>query len=95
MGLADLPSRLKTEMAAVADAILSGADLRANPLTASHADWVEEFVPRYPKITEENVESILHHEIGVVFNQVLEDAGVYKCTEQGRRDFMNFLKSVK
>ena len=95
MGLAVLPSRLKAEMAAVAEAILTGADLRANSLTASHADWVEEFVPRYPKITEENVESILHHEIGVVFHQVLEDAGVYKCTEQGRRDFMHFLKSVK
>ncbi|MBQ1966117.1 MAG: UDP-glucose--hexose-1-phosphate uridylyltransferase [Clostridia bacterium] len=95
MGLAVLPSRLKTEMAAVAEAILSGADLRSNPLTASHADWVEEFLPRYPKVTEETVETILHHEIGVVFNQVLEDAGVYKCTEQGRRDFMQFLKSVK
>ncbi len=95
MGLAVLPSRLKTEMAAVADAILSGSDLRANPLTASHAEWVEEFLPRYPKVTEETVETILHHEIGVVFNQVLEDAGVYKCTEQGRRDFMQFLKSVK
>ena len=95
MGLAVLPSRLKTEMAAVADAILTGADLRANPLTASHADWVEEFLPRYPKVTAENVDTILHHEIGVVFNLVLEDAGVYKCTEQGRRDFMHFLKNVK
>ncbi len=95
MGLAVLPSRLKNEMAAVAEAILSGADMRTNPLTESHADWVEEFLPRYPKVTEETVDDILHHEIGVVFNQVLEDAGVYKCTEQGRRDFMRFLKSVK
>ena len=95
MGLAVLPSRLKTEMAAVSEAILAGKDLRSDPLTASHADWVEEFLPRYPKITAENVESILHHEIGVVFGRVLEDAGVYKCTEEGREAFMLFLKSVK
>ncbi len=95
MGLAVLPSRLKTEMAAVSEAILAGKDLRSDPLTASHADWVEEFLPRYPKITAENVESILHHEIGVVFGRVLEDAGVYKCTEEGREAFMLFLKSVR
>jgi len=95
MGLAVLPSRLKHEMAALAEAILSGADLRANPLTASHADWAEEFLPRYPKISAETVDDILHHEIGVVFNRVLEDAGVYKCTPAGREAFMRFLRSVK
>ena len=82
-------------MVALAEAILSGADLRANPLTASHADWAEEFLPRYPKISAETVDDILHHEIGVVFNRVLEDAGVYKCTSAGREAFMRFLRSVK
>ena len=93
MGLAVLPSRLKAEMAEVERVILSGEDLRSNPLTASHADWVEEFLPRYPRI--ENISDILHHEIGVVFARVLEDAGVYKCTEEGRAAFLRFLDSVK
>jgi len=95
MGLAVLPSRLKKEMAAVAEAIVEGKDLSADPLTESHADWVAEFLPRYPKIGADNVEDILHHEIGVVFARVLEDAGVYKCTEEGRRAFMRFLNAVK
>jgi UDPglucose--hexose-1-phosphate uridylyltransferase len=56
---------------------------------------VEEFLPRYPKVDRDNVEDILHHEIGVVFARVLEDAGVYKCTEEGRRGFMRFLNTVK
>jgi UDPglucose--hexose-1-phosphate uridylyltransferase len=95
MGLAVLPSRLKGEMAAVAEAICEGNDLRADPLTASHADWVEDFLPRYTQITPENVNDMLHHEIGVVFRRVLEDAGVYKCTAEGREAFMRFLKTVK
>ncbi|MBP3300009.1 MAG: UDP-glucose--hexose-1-phosphate uridylyltransferase [Clostridia bacterium] len=95
MGIAVLPSRLKKEMAAVAEAILADKDLRADPLTASHADWVEEFLPRYASVTPENVDEILHREIGVVFGRVLEDAGVYKCTAEGREAFLRFLKTVK
>ncbi len=95
MGLAVLPSRLKTEMAVLAQAILNGEDLKANPQTSSHAEWAEEFLPRYSKVTPENIDNILHHEIGVVFCRVLEDAGVYKCTEQGRKNFMQFLKQVR
>ena len=37
---------------------------------------------------------ILKDEVGKVFAQVLEDAGVYKCTQSGRRAFLRFLESV-
>jgi UDPglucose--hexose-1-phosphate uridylyltransferase len=46
-------------------------------------------------VTGENVEEILHREIGLVFAHVLEDAGVYKLNEQGRAGFVRFLESVK
>ncbi len=95
MGLAVLPARLKAEMAELADALVKGEDLRATETLASHADWVEGFLPKYDKITAENVEAILHEEIGLVFNQVLQDAGVYKCTEEGREAFLRFVNSVK
>ena len=39
MGLAVLPARLKEELAAVADSLVSGSDLRAGALTEKHADW--------------------------------------------------------
>lgn len=94
MGLAVLPARLKAEMAEVADAILAGDDLRKTPTLASHADWVEAFLPKYKDINAENVMDILHEEIGQVFKQVLEDAGVYKCTEEGRAAFMRFIQSI-
>ncbi len=95
MGLAVLPARLKDEMAALKEAILSGADLRADEALAKHADWVAEFLPKYADVTKENIESIVQKEIGLVFSEVLEDAGVYKCTPEGRDAFMRFTESVQ
>ena len=93
MGLAVLPSRLKGELEALRLAILSGADLRADPRTASHADWAEELKTRYP-FTEDNAEAILQKEVGAVFTQVLEDAGVYKRNEAGKAAFLRFIDAV-
>ena len=94
MGLAVLPSRLKQELADLAEAILSGGDIRSNPDLEKHADWVDEFLPKYEHITSENINEILQKEVGLVFEQVLEDAGVYKCTPEGREAFARFLRSV-
>ena len=94
MGLAVLPSRLKQELADLAEAILSGGDIRSNPELEKHADWVDEFLPKYEHITSENINEILQKEVGLVFEQVLEDAGVYKCTPEGREAFARFLRSV-
>ena len=93
MGLAVLPSRLKGELEALRLAILSGADLRADPRTASHADWAEELKTRYT-FTEDNAEAILQKEVGAVFAQVLEDAGVYKRNEAGKAAFLRFIDAV-
>ena len=93
MGLAVLPSRLKAELEALRKAILTGADLRADPLTASHADWAEELKTRYT-FTEENAEEILRREVGAVFLQVLCDAGVYKRNESGKTAFLRFVDYV-
>ncbi len=94
MGLAVLPARLKDEMAALSKAILEKKDIRADEMLAKHADWVEEFLPKYDHIDETNIMDILHEEIGLVFNEVLKDAGVYKCTEEGRKAFMRFIDTV-
>lgn len=94
MGLAILPARLKDEMAELADALVNGTDLRATETLASHAEWAEGFLPKYDKITKDNVMDILHEEIGLVFNEVLQDAGVYKCTPEGRKAFERFIAAV-
>ena len=94
MGLAVLPSRLKDELSKLADAIVEGKDIRADEMLAKHADWVDEFKHHYESITKENVDGILKEEVGKVFARVLEDAGVYKCTPEGREAFGRFLTSV-
>ena len=94
MGLAVLPSRLKEELELLADYIVNGKDIRSNKKIEKHADWVEEFLPTYDNITKENVMEILQKEVGNVFTHVLEDAGVYKCTEQGRADFLKFIHTL-
>lgn len=94
MGLAVLPARLKTELADLADAILQKKDIRADETLAKHADWVEEFLPKYDSVTQDNIMDILQKEVGDVFVHVLEDAGVYKCTDEGRKAFDRFIKTL-
>ena len=93
MGLAVLPSRLKGELEQLAEAILSGKDLRQDEILSKHADWVDEFKGNYT-ITKENVDEILQKEVGKVFCQVLEDAGVFKCNEEGLKAFNRFVESL-
>ena len=98
MGLAVLPSRLKKELAELAEYIVEGKDIRSNPDIEKHADWVDSFLPVYKEkgieITKDNAEDILKEEVGQVFAKVLEDAGVYKCTTEGREAFERFLNTV-
>ena len=93
MGLAVLPSRLKGELAALADALVEGRDIRADEALEKHNHWAEELKTRYT-FTRENAMGILQKEVGVVFAKVLEHAGVYKCTDEGRAAFLRFIHSV-
>ncbi len=94
MGLAVLPARLKEELELLADCLVNGKDVRTNETIAKHADWVDEFAPNYDAITAENVMGILEQEVGKVFVSVLEDAGVYKCTAEGREAFKRFIDTL-
>ncbi len=93
MGLAVLPARLKTELARLKAAILAGEDIRTDDMLAKHADWVEGLMQRY-SFTEDNAEEILEKEVGLVFAKVLEHAGVYARTEEGKAAFLRFVKQV-
>lgn len=98
MGLAVLPSRLKGEMESLADAIVGGADIRSDETLEKHADWVDEFMAEYKAagvtVDASNVEEILQQEVGKVFCQVLEDAGVFKCDEKGLEEFRRFIAAL-
>lgn len=93
MGLAVLPSRLKAELAGLKQAILDQTDIRADETLAVHGDWVDELREKY-RFTPENTEDILCREVGAVFRQVLEDAGVFKRDSIGQNAFLRFIESV-
>ncbi len=93
MGLAVLPSRLKGELTDLAQAIVDGRDIAADEALSKHAPWVEELKSKYT-VTGDNALDILMQETGKVFAAVLEDAGVYKNTPEGREAFQRFVDIV-
>ena len=92
MGLAVLPSRLKKEMELLAECLVENKPMENYEELQKHIDWVHDFMPKYNEINQDNVMDILKEEIGQVFVKVLEDAGVYKCTEEGREAFRRFIE---
>ncbi len=93
MGLAVLPSRLKGELTALAEALASGKDIAGDDTLSKHAAWAELLKQRYT-FTPDNALDIILQETGKVFAAVLEDAGVYKCTAEGRNQFLKFIQTV-
>lgn len=94
MGLAVLPARLDGELKAVGKKLLDGTDFD-DELTSKHADWARGIKKEYgDSITPENVSDIVEKEVGKVFETVLEHAGVYKRTDEGRAAFMRFIETV-
>lgn len=93
MGLAVLPSRLKQELTDLAEAIVSDRDISSDPVLGKHAFWVEQLKKQY-LFTRENALDILLKETGKVFAEVLEDAGVFKNTPEGRAAFGRFVDRV-
>lgn len=94
MGLAVLPARLKEELDALAEALLAKQDITNDELLKKHAHWVASFQEHYDSFTKENVYDILQSEIGIVFEKVLECAGVYKCTTEGRTAFLKLINYI-
>ena len=90
MGLAVLPARLKNELVLLEAAILENRDITADETLGKHAAWVAQLRQRYA-FTPENTAAILKEEVGSVFAQVLEHAGVFKRDQQGREAFLRFV----
>lgn len=94
MGLAVLPGRLKSEMDSLRIALLEGKDIRNDEVLGKHADWVDEFMAKHKDFNKDNAEEIIRQEIGLVFSEVLTDAGVYKDDEKGRKGILRFIERV-
>lgn len=95
MGLAILPSRLKKEIELIKEYVLDKKDIRTNDEIKKHADWTDMILKnRGNEINKDSIDDILKEEIGHVFKKVLEDAGVFKNTQEGRKYFLRFIDSL-
>ncbi|MFS9143758.1 UDP-glucose--hexose-1-phosphate uridylyltransferase [Streptococcus infantis] len=91
MGLAILPPRLKEEVEQVA-AYLVGEDVSVSDY---HQEWADELKESHPGLTDKvQALEIVQESVGKIFARVLEDAGVYKQTEEGQAAFMRFVEQV-
>ena len=94
MGLAVLPARLKTELEEVKQCLLSGTDVATVESIASHGTWANELVAKYNTFDKETIDAVIEKEVGLVFVQVLEHAGVYKRNQEGKQAFLKFVETV-
>ena len=91
MGLAILPPRLKEEVEQVA-AYLVGKDVS---VADYHQEWADELKESNPDLIDKvQALEIIQESVGKIFARVLEDAGVYKQTEEGQAAFMRFVEQV-
>lgn len=95
MGLAVLPARLKDELEHLKEAMLEGRDITGDEELGKHADWVEELKVKYGSFERSTIDKVIEDEVGLVFSQVLEHAGVYKRTVEGQEAFSRFIDAVK
>ena len=89
MGRAILPGRLKSELEEVKKYWL-GKD---NKMADSHKEWADQ-VKVKEKITADNVNQIMEKALVEVFEQVLQDAGVFNNTEDGEKGWDKFITAL-
>ena len=94
MGLAVLPARLNKELDVLCEYLVENKDVSDNEMIKKHTEWVETIRSKHHHITGENVRAILEKEVGEVFVHVLEDAGVFKRTEDGQEAFGRFIAAL-
>ncbi len=94
MGLAVLPSRLKGEMDEVAKAIINNDDISQIDSISKHFEWAETIKEKHPDINSQNAQEIIRHEIGIVFKSILEQCGVFKTDDEGRKHFQKYIDGV-
>ena len=82
-------------MSLLRDALLEGRNIREIEPLEKHADWAESFMKKYDGFNASNADEIIRNEIGLVFSEVLECAGVYKHTAEGRDALMKFIERIK
>jgi UDPglucose--hexose-1-phosphate uridylyltransferase len=96
MGLAVLPGRLEGELEKLSQYLLEKTPKENwDESILKHWDWSREILKQYSSINHENIKEIIETEVGRKFQTVLEHAGVFKRTKDGKQAFLHFLKHLE
>ncbi|WLD92790.1 UDP-glucose--hexose-1-phosphate uridylyltransferase [Alkalihalobacillus sp. AL-G] len=97
MGLAVLPGRLKKEIELLGRYLMmeEPLDLIKNDETvAKHTEWAASIIDKYELLNGTNIKEVFQSEIGFIFSEILEYAGVFKRTPEGKHAFNRFIESI-
>lgn len=89
MGLAILPPRLKAELKEVEKYLLD----EPNEMKEIHRTWAEK-LKATESITSQGVHELVEQAVGAVFEEVLQDAGVFKDDAPGQAGFIKFVNFI-
>ena len=89
MGRAILPGRLKSELEEVKKYWL-GQD---NKMVISHKEWADQ-IKAQQDISADNVDAVMQQALVEVFEQVLQDAGVFKNNADGDEGWDKFITAL-
>lgn len=96
MGLAILPGRLKNELDLIKKVLIEKEQsVSKYPELEKHQNWLTKLQKEnLSGLSETEVDGFLEKEIGLKFEQVLEDAGVFKQTNEGLKQFKDFINTL-
>lgn len=101
MGLAILPGRLKYELEEIEQLLLSIRNvdevvdmMKENTDLSKHIEWVKNNFNNEMIKDEYFLDDLIQKQVGKTFEKVLEDCGVYKNNEIGRKGFIKFLEKI-
>lgn len=89
MGLAILPPRLLEELTELEEFLLSKRSL--NEVAEVHQPWAKELKVEAEGLEKDSLSEFIRQRVGDKFTRVLEDAGVFKQTEDGIEGFERFI----
>ena len=60
-----------------------------------HYDWFCELKAKHPDaFTTESAHELVRQDVAEIFARILENAGVYKNTQEGQKAFLRFVDAV-
>lgn len=98
LGLAVLPARLKEELSNIKECLLNEDkiyEMSEKENLIHHLPWFNEIKSKYNEFNKENIDKIIEDEVGFVFEKVLEDCGVFKWNEEGKKAMEKYIKDLE